>query len=73
MGASGFSEKKGQSAARPGRSHRSLTTRGAGWEGQEKKWAEVEEGAVARTGGMVAAEQERYISSNKNTEHMLSF
>ena len=37
--------KKGReemkSAARPGRSHRSLTTRGVGWEGQEKRWAGV--------------------------------
>ena len=28
-----------KSAARPGRSQRSLTTRGVGWEGQEKRWA----------------------------------
>ena len=37
--------KKGReemkSAARPGRSHRSLTTRGVGWEGQKKRWAGV--------------------------------
>ena len=37
--------KKGReevkSAARPGRSHWSLITRGVGWEGQEKRWAGV--------------------------------